>query len=211
MEPEPRWGRGWVSLGLWIGLEASLFGGLILGAVMLPATLAGSAIALALGPHLVGLLWLLGTERGRLLDAVRPTGRSLLWGIGGAVGMILVGGAWSWLLETVGAAPPDMAGYLRDLVPSSSVLVLWGAVLVPFVEEGWFRGRFLEAVRSRLDVRWGFVLTSVVFTLVHGIPVLFPAYFTLAAILFVLRERTGGLAAPILAHAINNLWGLVVS
>ncbi|HEX6850556.1 MAG TPA: type II CAAX endopeptidase family protein [Candidatus Polarisedimenticolaceae bacterium] len=219
MDDGPRWGRGWVSLGLWLGLESLLFGGIVLAAVVFPnrETLLAAAAApevgawFVLGPHVLGLGWLVATERGRLASRLRPSGRNLGWGVGGAVAMILAGGAWSWLLEAAGVKLPDTAAYLRGVVPSPAVLLLWGACLVPFVEESWFRGRFLEAVRSRLDVRWAYLMTSVLFSAVHGIVELLPAYFVLATILFVLRERTGGLFAPIVAHALNNLWGLVVS
>lgn len=218
MEAGPRWGRGWVSLGLWLGLESSLFGGLVFLAVVFPnrerfLASAGAPEAGAwfvLGPHVLGLGWLIATEWRRLAPGLEPSARKLAWGVGGAVAMILAGGAWSWLLEAAGVELPDTAAYLRRVVASPAVLLAWGALLVPVVEEAWFRGRFLEAVRSRLDARWAFVMTSVLFSAVHGIVELFPAYFVLAAILFVLRERTGGLFAPIVAHALNNAWGLLM-
>jgi membrane protease YdiL (CAAX protease family) len=219
MEAGPRWGRGWVSLGLWLGLESLVFGGILAAAVIFPNRdrLAASITApeagawFVLGPHVLGLGWVLATERRRLLDWLAPSARAVGWGVGGGIAMVLVGGVGSWLLEAAGVELPDTAAYLRGVVRSPAVLLLWGVLLVPFVEEAWFRGRFLEAVRSRLDARWAFLMTSVLFSAVHGIVALFPAYLILAAILFVLRERTGGLLAPVLAHALNNLWGLVVS
>ena len=83
MEPEPRWGRGWISLGLWMGLEVSAFCLFVVATVVFPAIWTSSDRLLALGPHVVGLVWLLVLERRRLLATLSPTIRSLLWGIGG--------------------------------------------------------------------------------------------------------------------------------
>lgn len=213
MEGQPRWGRGWISLGIWIGLESVVFlavlgVGIFGPGVVSPIRSEGAWVAL--GPHVLGLGWVVATERRRLLSRLRPSGRSVGLGIVAGAAMILVGGGWSWLLETAGVAIPDVAETLRGLVPSQALLVLWGAALVPFVEEAWFRGRFLDAVRERLDARWALLLTSVLFAAVHGIAVFVPAYVAMAAILFALRERTGGLVAPIVAHAVNNAWGLLI-
>lgn len=267
MDGGPRWGRGWVSLGLWLGLESLLFGCVLLAGVFLPAGLNSlrdvtiehrdyhvtlddgrelraetraeyealvrehrgsiktvefkteprwsevidkAGAWLALGPHVLGLAWVVALERRRLLDRLRPSLRGAGLGVAGGIAMVLVGGGWSWLVEAAGVSPPDVASYLRGLVPSPAVLLLWGAVLVPIVEEAWFRGRLLDAVGDRLDLRWAFLFSSVLFMAVHGIPVFFPAYFAIAAILFLLRERTGGLFAPIVAHALNNAWGLLM-
>ena len=213
MDGEPRWGRGWISLGLWIGLESVLFLSVLAVGIFGPAAVSavrGDGAWVALGPHLLGLGWVVATERRRLLSRLRPSARSVGLGVAAGAAMIVVGGGWSWLLEAARVEIPDVAQTLRGLVPSQALLLLWGAALVPFVEEAWFRGRFLDAVRDRLDARWALLLTSVLFAAVHGIAVFVPAYVAMAAILFALRERTGGLVAPIVAHAVNNAWGLLI-
>ena len=43
----------------------------------------------------------------------------------------------------------------------------------------------------------------------HGIPVLLPIYFVFGLMLAGLRRMSGGLVAPVLAHALNNLLGLL--
>lgn len=203
---------GWASLGIWVGIEVLVFGGILAAAVLLPARALGSSAAAwtALVPHVLGLVWLLATERGKLLLRLVPSGRGLLWGIAGGLAMLVFGIAWSALLQVLGVETPDVASYLRAIVPSRVVLCLWGAVLVPIVEEGWFRGRFLDAVRSRVGVGWAFVLTSVGFAAIHGLPIFVPAYLVFGAVLFALRERTGSLFAPVVAHAVNNLIGILI-
>jgi membrane protease YdiL (CAAX protease family) len=51
-------------------------------------------------------------------------------------------------------------------------------------------------------------VTSVAFAGIHLIPEFFPALLVFALGLLWLRRRTGGLVAPIVAHAVNNVAAL---
>ena len=104
--------------------------------------------------------------------------------------------------------PPDVAAMLRGLIPEL-VLVTWAAVLAPIVEEMYFRGRLIDAFVPKLGPGWAGTITSLAFAAIHGIPAFFPAYVVFAFVLLALRRRTGGLAAPILAHMINNAFALM--
>lgn len=203
--------RGWTSLGWWCARECAGFGPLFL-AVLVAGYFDRSRFELwiTVGPHAVGLVYLILAERARLVEAIRPGWRPAGWGIAAGGAMIAAGTGYAGVLDAFGVPYPDMSRWLHGVVPFPPALLLWGAVLVPIVEEGWFRGRFADAVRARLDVRFAFVLSAAVFTVVHGLPQFAPVYFVFAAILFALRERTGSLLAPIVAHAVNNAWGLIV-
>jgi membrane protease YdiL (CAAX protease family) len=97
---------------------------------------------------------------------------------------------------------------LRGLLPESALLA-WAAVLAPVVEEMYFRGRLLDAFTPKLGPGWAGTISSLAFAAIHGIPAFFPAYLVFAFVLLALRRRTGGLAAPILAHMINNAFALI--
>jgi membrane protease YdiL (CAAX protease family) len=76
-------------------------------------------------------------------------------------------------------------------------------VLGPIGEELFFRGYIYRF----LDLRWGsataLIVTSIWFGIMHGVEYGLP--LTLMGFLFgYLRQRTGGLAAPILAHMLHN-------
>jgi membrane protease YdiL (CAAX protease family) len=43
-----------------------------------------------------------------------------------------------------------------------------------------------------------------VFGVLHGLPVLLPAYLVYGVALALLRVLSGGLAAPMIAHGLNN-------
>ena len=182
-------------------------------AAQLLQALGGTWAGAAPGAALFGLHGLIGIHVlranagaiGRWL-AVRR--RDFAWGIAGGGLLLIVNVLYTQLLEAVGLAPPDMAAFLRGLLPMPALL-LWAGLLAPIVEELYFRGRLTEAFDARVGPRWSGVITSAAFAAIHMIPVFLPAYLVFAAVLLGLRRRTGGLVAPIVAHVINNTAALV--
>ena len=130
-----------------------------------------------------------------------------MWGLAGGGFLLAFNGLYGVALEALGVVPPDIAAMLRGLLPESA-LVVWAVVLAPLVEEMYFRGRLLDALASRLGPGWSGAITSLAFAGTHGVPAFLPAYLVFAFALLTLRRRTGGLAAPILAHMINNAFAL---
>ena len=63
----------------------------------------------------------------------------------------------------------------------------------------------------RIGPGWAGSLSSLGFAAIHGIKAFLLAYVVFAFVLLALRRRTGGLAAPILAHMINNAVALLGS
>ena len=135
-------------------------------------------------------------------------GKDLAWGAGGGALLLGFNALYTKLLETAGVAPPDMAAYLKTLLPMPA-LIFWAGLMAPVVEELYFRGRLTEAFDARVGPRWSGVITSAAFAAIHGIPVFIPAYLVFAVLLLGLRRKTGGLIAPIVAHVINNTAALV--
>ncbi len=93
------------------------------------------------------------------------------------------------------------------------VAVFASLVLMPaFVEEILVRGFLYTGLRSGMRYFWAALLTSVLFGLAHlqagsDAPLLWVAAldtFTLSMVLIYLKEKTGGLAAPIGLHMLKN-------
>jgi membrane protease YdiL (CAAX protease family) len=126
----------------------------------------------------------------------------------GRVLAIPLNAGYGFLLDLAKITPPDTVGELRGLLPGP-LLFGWAGVLAPVVEEMYFRGRLLSALDARIGRGWSAAVTSALFAAAHGIPEFLPAYLGLALALLYLRRRTGGLVAPILAHAINNAVALL--
>lgn len=86
-------------------------------------------------------------------------------------------------------------------------------ILPPIVEELLMRGFLFTGLRQRLNLVWSAIITSLVFAVAHlqfgeNAPLLWVAAldtFALSLVLVYLREKSGGLVAPILLHGLKNL------
>ena len=102
-----------------------------------------------------------------------------------------------------------------------TAMVLAIAILAPLGEEWLFRGLFFRSLRDGL-ARWmplrrssaiGIALSSLLFAIVHigdGQITQWPALFVMGVLLALTYEWTGSLLAPMLVHALNNSFALLV-
>ena len=91
--------------------------------------------------------------------------------------------------------------------------VLFGAVmviLVPVLEEAYFRGCLLNALKDRWGSRVALVGSALAFGILHLNLMLLPIYFLLGILTGLLYERTGNLLAPVAFHSLNNLASVTV-
>lgn len=115
---------------------------------------------------------------------------------------------YPWLLRACGERfpPQPLLQMIADggQPAATQALVLFGVCLFgPLVEEVLFRGYVQTALRGVFGVATGLILTSALFGLVHGAVYAVPT--GLLGLWFGwLRERTGGLFAPFVAHALHN-------
>jgi membrane protease YdiL (CAAX protease family) len=89
------------------------------------------------------------------------------------------------------------------------LLLLFAVVGAPVAEELLFRGFLFGALRRHLSLVWAALLCGLAFGAVHASWVKLLPVGALGAFLCVLRERSGGLAAPVAAHAANNAAGVL--
>jgi membrane protease YdiL (CAAX protease family) len=211
-DPQPEGlGRFLAEEGAWI---LAAFAVTILTASLLQSR-GGPWAAAAPAVALFGLHGLVGahvvrTELGKLAGWFRVDRRAVLWGAAGGAVLLGFNALYGFVLDRLGIVPTDVAAMLRGLL-SEPVLLAWAAVLAPVVEEMYFRGRLLDAFTPRLGPGWAGTISALAFAAIHGIPAFFPAYVVFALALLWLRRRTGGLAAPIIAHMINNAFALLSS
>lgn len=78
------------------------------------------------------------------------------------------------------------------------------AVLVPLLEEVFFRGVLLQAFGRHIPFGWANSIQAVLFALVHEEYRLFPFYFVFGITCGLLARRSGGLLTPLIVHASNN-------
>jgi uncharacterized protein len=89
-------------------------------------------------------------------------------------------------------------------------LILVVAVGAPLIEELVYRAMIQQSLQARLNEVLAVVTSAAFFAAIHLQPVEFPGLFLIGLVLGVLYQRTGRLAAPILAHLAFNATGLVL-
>lgn len=119
-----------------------------------------------------------------------------------------------WMHQTWGAPLPFVDRY-RAMIQWRDAwhgaLVVGGLAIAPALcEEVFFRGICQGVFTLTWGARGGLILSSAFFAIAHGSVWYFPLYFLLGLYLGVLHHRSGGLLWPILAHAVNNAWTLIL-
>ncbi|WP_164689404.1 CPBP family intramembrane glutamic endopeptidase [Herpetosiphon llansteffanensis] len=145
----------------------------------------------------------------------------LALGLGFVAGIsFLVTNFISGLIGTALGSNPDqqdqLIGPFRDA--SNLQIGLFGLFVViigPFLEEVFFRGYAFRALRQKLGVTWGVVLSAVMFALPHvfgvttGYIALLIPIFLGGVILAIVYHYTNNLWSAVLAHAMNNFVGFL--
>jgi len=161
----------------------------------------------------------------------QPWGRPFAWPFHlgtkrRTVGLCLLGLAFLWLFDwaymglveciTHRPAPvQDILLLLKSALkahPLAAFLAV--AIMGPVVEEILFRGLLHGALEKQLPTGATIILTSVIFALYHFQMVFFIPLFGVGLLLGWARSKTGAIGLPILIHAVNNgfflllvIWG----
>jgi uncharacterized protein len=121
------------------------------------------------------------------------------------------------ILELTGRSTEDLSAPARELAERAGDLPEWVlfALIVgigaPVVEELFYRGLFLRALRKRsMGAAVAVVVTSLVFALVHFQLLQFPGLAAFGLVAGALTVRTGRLGPAIWAHVGFNLTTVVV-
>ena len=107
----------------------------------------------------------------------------------------------------LGAATPDIFW----------LIFLAGAVLAPLAEESFFRGYVFHSYLVDKGPLWAYAISTLVFAVLHLSPTtslgsnlaLFLPVCVMAFILAGLFQRSGSLVPNVVAHALNNAFGLL--
>lgn len=194
-----------VTAGLILAVTVLLFGSVLVLGLTVPAVRSHILTVLAITDfvHAALVLAVEGVVLGRRrelwqdLGITRPSRRllHLLWQIPAAIVILLVvQGVALLLMGDNGSATDGVSEF--GLGPAPAILLFIGAaVLTPLWEEIFFRGVLFAAVGRKWGMAWAVIGSAVVFSAVHGVPILLPYLFTMGVILALLR----------LFH--RNIWG----
>jgi len=137
------------------------------------------------------------------------------WIVAGSLGALTVGLFPGWIAAQILGAFPDLGSGLTLLGEvmqrpdpiGKTLLVLAICVTAPLFEEVAFRG-YLWHHLERVMPGWAvWLLTTLMFAAYHLDPVQSPSLIPTALLLGWLRWHSGGIAAPVAAHFVNNLLG----
>jgi len=155
------------------------------------------------------LAWAVVFGRRQLRGRFRVNGAIVRDGLLGGIGMLAIGALGS---SITGGETPAAFEVMRATHPLVVVPLL--VVVAPLGEELYLRGRLFGVLLEAAGRRWAYLVSAGVFGLLHlaggldYLPLVL-AYFGIGLLLAWLRDRTGGLVAPVLAHALNNLAGVL--
>lgn len=100
----------------------------------------------------------------------------------------------------------------ETLMNKEEMLVSFACVgiFAPIAEELLFRGLVYRRIRDYIDVKWGIIISALLFGMVHGNMIQF-IYATLLGVLLALAyERYKNLLAPIIAHMAANIFTCIL-
>lgn len=198
-----------------------LAAGELLPAFLMAALYVSPAIELSMTTLLIvqpvavlAVIWMANPHRDRAPERILPVNldwRSIVkyavsWGIAlrliSAVVVLIQSAAGMW--HDVTNNPLLLADH-----PLSSwevvLIAFTSVILVPIAEELFYRGIMYRSLGQHFSLAGAAVISTGVWTLLHGSFALFPAIFILGICLLLLYESTGTLWAPIAAHVGFNL------
>lgn len=151
----------------------------------------------------------LGWRRFRLADIVYALAGFALYFVGYIVILSLV----THLIPAINVNQKQDLGFQNTSGSLNLLLTFLSlVVLPPLVEETVFRGFVFSGLKNKLPIVYAALLTSALFATAHlqfgsGKPLLWVAAidtFTLSLVLCYLRQKSGGLWAGIVLHALKN-------
>lgn len=128
----------------------------------------------------------------------------------GTIGLLVVNGGLALILGSFENPQADTITGGRPLASGELVAaLLLVAILVPFVEELFFRGMVYPLMRAHMGALPAMALNALCFAAVHFIPLLIPGLFVVGMLLAYLRERSGSIWPSVFYHMLQNSLALL--
>ncbi|MCK5451062.1 MAG: CPBP family intramembrane metalloprotease [Candidatus Omnitrophica bacterium] len=128
--------------------------------------------------------------------------------------IVLIMTATFFTVKWIGYKPP-VQPIVRLFAEEKIVSVLWmstifAAIFGPVAEEIFFRGFMYPAVKKKMGIFLGIMITSFLFALLHAHIVGFLPIMVLGVLLVYLYEKTGSIVPSIIVHIMHNVSMLVI-
>ncbi|MDW7674220.1 MAG: type II CAAX endopeptidase family protein [Bacillota bacterium] len=150
-----------------------------------------------------------GNPYGSLGLSIDNLKKNISLGIVGGIGLfsLVVGtGIIVSIFFPIEVEPQPFAQLLMDAEGTilTMLLVVMGSVLAPLGEEIFFRGFVYSILRHRLGIKFGIILSSIIFAGLHFDFIRLIPIAVGGIGLAILYERSGSLITPIIAHSVWN-------
>lgn len=133
---------------------------------------------------------------------------TIVVGLGLLLATLVLNALYDVFLSQFGLrAQPDFAR-IFEKAPSPWPLLVGGSVLIPFVEEVFFRGFVLAGFQKGYGWTTAMLLSSGLFALVHLQPLAIPPIFVLGMVFAYLYRRSGSIWPAVLLHVLMNAMAL---
>jgi membrane protease YdiL (CAAX protease family) len=225
---QPSWGLGDVALGILLSQFLSLAISIAVFSAAGWTTSsdvplwASALLQIPLWGGWLAAVFLAGRTKGNGVVAdfglrLRPVDAPVGLGLGTLMQLLVLPVMYAPLLWLLGQTSDDLSAPARALSSKAEgavgwiVLVLIVVVGAPVVEELFYRGLFLRALRKRgMADWWAAVVSAAVFAAMHLQPLQFLGLFALGLLLAYLANRTGRLGPSICTHAAFNATSVVL-
>lgn len=136
-------------------------------------------------------------------DALRGVGWGILAQISGGVLIAYLGTYFPEIVDKLGDPAKDMTDGLSTI--GWAVTLVQIVIFTPILEELFFRGYLLRALRCRISAHNAIAISATVFGLFHFQLIQTPLLILLGALLAWRAQKTNRLGESIFAHATFNL------
>lgn len=187
---------GTTSLFLKLDLAKTLPEPLIVSVISLVAISAGALFLILIEAHISHAL-VLGTSR---------LSRMVTWGLLGGSAISLVNFPYRSLTEQI-VVPEEFIIELNAGVPVIVVYLFLSIIVLPIVEEIYFRGLLYRLIKNSFDIFWGFALSTMLFVVGHEFSRPEHIFWMVinSAVLTYVYHKTNSALASAIAH---SFWSL---
>ncbi|MEX2213086.1 MAG: type II CAAX endopeptidase family protein [Phycisphaeraceae bacterium] len=191
-----------------LGLYFAVLGTILIGAISIRfgAPEAKTTCLISAVMSVVVLLWVVGSWKtvSPCLTTVPAAKWFIIAALGGGATYLLAMGMMVMLAKVLQLPEVDEVGPMMEGGLSLPVIFLLLSVQPPIFEELAFRGIIQPAMMHYMSVRDAIIVSSLLFMVLHLMPLSFPHLFVIGLSLGYLRHKTGSLYPCILLHFVHN-------
>jgi membrane protease YdiL (CAAX protease family) len=131
--------------------------------------------------------------------------KSLIWGFTGGIFLSIIQFPYKTIFNNLEISTGLFLNPEYGIIYTVAFLNIV-IILVPTIEEIFFRGFIYRIIKSRFGIIWGYIFTAFLFTLAHKTSIFQSILFIISSfILTFIYEKASSITSSIIAHCFWNL------